>query len=318
MIFRFSSLPKPKETDWELELPEEQKETNGNVDVSEEDATERDRRDRILREAADKADFKRRTQVLQRNLPRPVDIDTENLLENAANITDPVESAVATEMALLVIHDALKYPDANVPAKVTGVSRPLESFDDEELNKARLEIALEMPSSGGEDRQQRFEESWLELHSASLPGLAGYGNIDSEPEKQRIVEQTIKVSFFFFIYTFLPFPLRPQNLTRLFFTQHLHSTLLASASTGNALEKKLALHLGGYQSRAKTLRAKIVEAAAALEAESIKLDSCRTLQIAEEAALPRRLERLEEEVRFVKGREREAQEAFRLRRDELD
>lgn len=78
------------------------------------------------------------------------------------------------------------------------------------------------------------------------------------------------------------------------------------------------MHHGGYHSRAKILRAKIVEAAAALEAETIKLDTFRTLQIAEEAALPRRLERLEEEVRFVKAREREAQEAFRLRRDELE
>lgn len=66
------------------------------------------------------------------------------------------------------------------------------------------------------------------------------------------------------------------------------------------------------------LRAKIVEAAAALEAESIQLDTFRTMQIAEEAALPRRLEYLEEEVRFVKGREREAQEAFRLRREEVE
>lgn len=64
------------------------------------------------------------------------------------------------------------------------------------------------------------------------------------------------------------------------------------------------------------LRTKIVEAAAALEAESIQLDTFRTMQIAEEAALPRRLERLEEEVRFVKTREREAQEAFRIRREE--
>lgn len=44
----------------------------------------------------------------------------------------------------------------------------------------------------------------------------------------------------------------------------------------------------------------------------MKLDAFRTLQIAEEAALPRRLERLSEEVRFVKGREREAQEGFRM------
>ncbi len=108
------------------------------------------------------------------------------------------------------------------------------------------------------------------------------------------------------------------KLTLFLLIQYLHSILVETASAGNALEKKLALHLGGYHTRAKTLRAKIVEAAAALEAESIKLDSFRTLQIAEEAALARRLERLEEEVRFVKAREREAQETYRLKREELE
>lgn len=38
--------------------------------------------------------------------------------------------------------------------------------------------------------------------------------------------------------------------------------------------------------------------------------------MAEEAALPRRLERLEEEVRFVQGRERDAQEAFGRKKEE--
>lgn len=46
--------------------------------------------------------------------------------------------------------------------------------------------------------------------------------------------------------------------------------------------------------------------------ERTKLEAYRTLQIAEEAALPRRLERLDEEVRFVKGREIEAQEGYRM------
>lgn len=194
MSLRFASLPKPKETDWELELPEEQQETHGEAERSEEDAAERDRRNQIIREAVERADFKRRTQVLQRNLPRPPVIDADTLLENAANIVNPEESAVAKEMALLVINDALKYPDPAAPTKVTGASRPLEIFDDDELNKARLEIALEIPSSGGEERQQRFEESWLEIHSASLPGLTGYGESESESEKQRVVAETINVS----------------------------------------------------------------------------------------------------------------------------
>lgn len=65
------------------------------------------------------------------------------------------------------------------------------------------------------------------------------------------------------------------------------------------------------------LRLKIAEAAEALEQERIKLDGFRTLQIAEEAALGIRLERIEDEVRVVKGREMEAQEVYRKWREEV-
>ena len=92
---------------------------------------------------------------------------------------------------------------------------------------------------------------------------------------------------------------------------------MADAEKGNKLEKKLALHYGGYQQRAKTLRQKIVEASEALEKERISLNTFRTLQVAEEAALPSRLETLREEVAFVKKREKEAQELYRIRREEL-
>ena len=66
------------------------------------------------------------------------------------------------------------------------------------------------------------------------------------------------------------------------------------------------------------LRGKIVEASKALEKESISLNTFRTLQIAEEAALPRRLEALREEVAFVQKRERETQELYRKRVEELN
>ncbi len=89
------------------------------------------------------------------------------------------------------------------------------------------------------------------------------------------------------------------------------------AENGNKLEKKLALHLGGYQQRAKTLRAKINEAGEALDQATTALETFRTLQLAEEAVLPKRLNALREEVGFVSRRERQAQEVYRARRDEL-
>lgn len=107
----------------------------------------------------------------------------------------------------------------------------------------------------------------------------------------------------------------PQPLT---FGQTIQDTITTSAEKGNKLEKKLALHLGGYQKRAKMLRQKIGEAADALETATNSLDAFRTLQIAEEASIATRLERLREEVTFINRREREAQELYRERKDELD
>lgn len=102
------------------------------------------------------------------------------------------------------------------------------------------------------------------------------------------------------------------------FDQNLQETIMNDAEKGNKIEKKLALHLGGYQQRAKTLRQKIVEAADALDKAAVSLDTFRTLQISEEAALPRRLDQLRGEVEFIARREREAQELYRARKEELE
>ena len=159
--------------------------------MSEEDAAERDRRNQALREAAERAEFKRRTQVLQRALPRPSVVDIDALLKNAMDISDPIEGAVAREMALLVANDALKYPAPGV--KVQGSSKPLEAFDDEALNRARLEIALELPQEGMAKRQEEFEKAWEELHgSEKLPGLAGYG--DDEIDEHQLMVEAFDVS----------------------------------------------------------------------------------------------------------------------------
>ena len=100
--------------------------------------------------------------------------------------------------------------------------------------------------------------------------------------------------------------------------QNIQTSIVAAAEKGNKLEKKLALHLGGYQKRAKMLRLKISEASEALEQAKHSLDAFKTLQIAEEAAISSRLEGLRTEVGFITKREREAQEAYRRAKEELD
>ena len=93
---------------------------------------------------------------------------------------------------------------------------------------------------------------------------------------------------------------------------------MATAEKCEKLEKKLKLHLGGYQQRAKTLRSKISETAEALEKAQFALRAFETLQISEEIAIRSRREALMEEVNFISRREREAQEMYKQAKEELD
>lgn len=289
---KLSSLPKPKESEWEIEeLPSETAEVESSVGLTEEDASERDRKNREAREARERAEFKRQSQVYQRSLPRPSTVDLEALNKEALNVTDPIEGLIAREAAALICNDARKFP---IPGgKVTGKVPKLEKVDDSFLEKARSEIAAEMSSEFHDQWQAAFDSSWTSFHETNeLPGLSIYAD---DEEGMKTQEQQMKSIF-----------------------ENVQNHLMQSAEQGNKLEKKLALHYGGYQARAKTLRGKILEASEALEKAKTDLDAFRTLQISEESAVPRRLESLRDEVTFVSKRERESQDLFKRRKEELE
>ncbi|KAJ5476181.1 hypothetical protein N7475_001910 [Penicillium sp. IBT 31633x] len=290
---KLSSLPKPMAIELDLEdLPSETAEPTTSMEISEEDAAERDRRNKEAREKAAKAEFKRQSQVYQRGLPRPAVLDLNALLQRASQVSDAIESLIAKEAAILIAHDSRKFP---VPgAQVEGQAPKLSKLDDRLLNAARASIAAEIASTEAQQSewQEKFDDSWSSVHAKSLPGLENYEDDDQDEfhEEQRMIGafDTVQTSLF------------------------------ATAERGNKLEKKLSLHYGGYQNRAKTLRSKILEAGAALPSATDELDAFRTLQISEESAVPRRLEKLREAVSFVMRREREAQELYKSRKDELD
>ncbi|MCJ1311982.1 CDC5 cell division cycle 5-like protein [Agyrium rufum] len=289
---QLASLPKPKETDWELELPDRPQAVNGGVEDTPEDASERDRRNEAIRQAAARAEFRRRTQVMQRGLPRPTLETVETWRKHPpASSEHPIELMVAKEMEMLVVNDALKFPPAG--SKVKRAAPPIEEFDEQAITLARMEILLEIPEDVLKEQRAEFERAWSDAHTAvALPGLDEYEDEDGD---ENAAIQRLAAAF-----------------------DQVHSDLLSTAQKGNKIEKKLALHLGGYQKRSKMLRQKIVEAAVALEKAKINLNSAQTMQVLEEAAVPRRLEALRDEVMFVSKREREAQELYRSRREELE
>ncbi|KAL4800008.1 hypothetical protein BDV19DRAFT_376043 [Aspergillus venezuelensis] len=289
---KLAALPKPKETEWELEeMPSEMAEPSAAAEYSEEDSAERDRREQEARARAAEAEHKRQSQVYQRGLPRPAVLDIDALMERASHVTDGIAGLIAKEAAILIANDARNFP---VPgAKIEGKPRKLERLDDRWLEEARAAIAAEVSSSGLQEWSQEFDTQLSSSRDNVLPGISNYADDEEEDEYQQ-----------------------EQRMIGVF--DNVQASLLATAEQGNKLEKKLALHYGGYQDRAKMLRNKVTEAHTALEKSRDELDAFRTLQISEEAAISRRLEKLREDVAFVMRREREAQEQYRSRKEELD
>ncbi|KAI1615115.1 pre-mRNA-splicing factor cef1 [Exophiala viscosa] len=277
---KLASLPRPKETDWELEvLPSEQEESLNAAKADKEDQEEIDRRQREAQEAAAAAEFRRQTQVYQRSLPRPVTVDYNSLASEATSITDPIQQMIAQEAALLMAHDAQKFPLPG--SKVLGKPPRLTSLSDDLLSKAREEVE----AACNDADLQIYVDAVQELHA-------------TEPEPGALFEnatiEEYKTAF-----------------------QKAQTKLLNAAEAGNKLEKKLSLHLGGYQARQKTLVQKIGTVYKQIEEQRAQLEGFKSLQIAEEGALAKRLESLRDEVNLVSRREREAQEDYRATRDEL-
>lgn len=210
-------------------------------------------------------------------------------MKRALSISDPIERSVEVEMAQLIAHDVSKFGSG----RVTGTVAPLQKHSDSALRAAKMELALEYALQSGADKSNfaaAFSASWTNLHgSAVLPGIAGYD--EDEIDEHQLLVEAFDAS---------------------------QESIIANAEHANRLEKTLARHHGGYMQRSRMLREKIAQAHAALERQRVDLDSQRSMLYAEQTAIGRRLESLRNEVSFVTRREREAQELYRSRRDELD
>lgn len=236
-----------------MELPEEQKVSAETDLILEEDATERDRRDAAVRKAAEEEEMKRRTQVVQKELPLIPTSNIKSLTDAIISMKNPYKKAVAEEMVKLIAND-------HHPSQKPGMGE----LSNDAITRARAEIQKEMPL------ETPYHLSDFEVnHNPAI------------------------------------FPLLNDSIEKL-------------AETTLTLEKKLALHQGGYQKRAKTLKQKITEAADTLESTRLQVEISRTAQIAEESTISSRLERLREEVMVTNKREREAQDQYRKQKEELD
>lgn len=147
LIGAFGRLPKPK-NDFEIAIPEDEQTTPAEAAEQaggiEEDAGEREKELKALREAERQKALKRRSQVIQRNLPRPL---LDNLPKTSHESTP--QALIEEELRKLVLSDSIKYPTKEISQNGFDGSE-LPDLDDESRATAEREIAAELNTQSGE------------------------------------------------------------------------------------------------------------------------------------------------------------------------
>ncbi|KAI0693886.1 pre-mRNA splicing factor component-domain-containing protein [Cytidiella melzeri] len=296
----FMSLPKP-ENNFELLVPEdEEDEPQEGMIMSEEDAAERDAKIKRRQEEEQRKALARRTLAVQRGLPRPPNVNVEQLLEQLS-LGDELPQDNATvlihnELASLLRHDSVAHP---VPGtSLPGSTKSLYDMPtDEDVSTAKAEIQRELAAAIGYPdasvdqlreglvtyaQQEEVDESvsWANMRSslaydASSKRWVHPQSLSPEARMEGLAAQL--------------------NETR--------QAMAKEAQKAAKIEKKLGVTLGGYQARSKTLIKQIVDGFEDLQNTQVEYESFSQLRANEAATGPVRVAALKEEVEKLERRE---------------
>uniref|UniRef100_H3CWV8 Cell division cycle 5-like protein n=1 Tax=Tetraodon nigroviridis TaxID=99883 RepID=H3CWV8_TETNG len=310
------SLPAPK-NDFEIVLPEnaekelEEMETDSGFT---EDASDVDARKQAQRDAEREKELKLRHMSVQRDLPRPTEVN-ESVLRPAS--MEPLsdlqlaEELIKQEMITMLHHDCLHHPTNNAASQLqrgknrgpTSTSNnashityleahPYKQFSSEEMEQAKGILAAEMEvvkagMGHGDLSMDAYSQVWEECYGQVLylPAQNRYTRANLASKKDRIesFEKKLEVN-------------------------RAHMT--AEARKAAKLEKKLKILLGGFQSRALGLVKQHNELWEQVEQAATELQTFSQLKKQEDVAIPRRQEALREDVERQMEREKELQQRY--------
>ncbi|CAF3386632.1 unnamed protein product [Rotaria sp. Silwood1] len=301
-----SRLPKPK-NDYEIVLPDTTDQTNDDdqmdtINIKDEDQADIDQRKLEEKRRKQHEHFKRQTQVVQRNLPRPNDINLTIL--RPANAEGPMtdlqkaEELIKQEMLVLLHYDALNNP---VPNNSTSRNKdfstyldthPREEFTDADLAAARALLESEMnvvkkTMSHGDLNLDSYSKVWDECYSQVLflPSKNRFTRANAASKKDRIESAEHKLE--------------------------LNRNLMAlEAKRAAKLEKKLKTLLGGYQSRGQALIKALNDVYDQIDQTHVEAKTFELLRQNEVLAIPKRIESFTEDVARQDERERELQRRY--------
>lgn len=330
------SLPRPK-NDFELVLDEDDEDEDEDDDDDEilisvsEDAADRDARQRAEREAERLKALARRTQVVQRDLPRPANVDVQQLLallSSSAHDDSPAKRLVLREMVALIKHDTIAHPIAGSSAHA-GIKSDLPVFADEALASAREEVRAEMAKTIGFpgandtllkrlvaqrlDTTQDDEDETAEERGARLAEVAAF---DAQL-KERVEASTSAWSVS--AHSWVP----RSSLSDQEWRQGQSALLdLAREQMGDLAgkaakeEKRLGKVLGGYQARSRTLAEEVKTHAHRLAEGEVEHAAFERLALGEGVAVGERMGKLQTEVDALERKEMVGQARYKELDDE--
>ncbi|EDV50044.1 cell division cycle 5-like protein [Drosophila erecta] len=306
-----STLPAPR-NDYEIVVPEQ--EESERVETSSEPAVE-DQADvdaRLLaeQEARRKRELEKRSQVIQRSLPRPTEVNTKILRPQSEkqNLTEQqqAEELIKHEMITMQLYDSVKDP---VPGQSQHKleqlqsyfkANPYEDISQQELAKARQMLTEEMEvvkerMAHGELPLDVYAQVWQEClgQVLYLPSQHRYTRANLASKKDRLESAEKRLE-----------------------TNRRH--MAKEAKRCGKIEKKLKILTGGYQARAQVLIKQLQDTYGQIEQNSVSLSTFRFLGEQEAIAVPRRLESLQEDVRRQMDREKELQQKYASLVEERD
>lgn len=324
-----STLPTPR-NDYEIVVPDDdpqQMDQEGAKESYVEDQADVDSRKKAEQEALFEAERRKHSTAVQRDLPRPLDMNSSILrpLHCDPPLTElqKAEELVKQEMIVMLHHDALKHPTKSQlgltskskinSAHATVLNRaqhsaylerhPYEEFSEDELHSAKelLKEEMEVVKKGmghGDLSLEAYSQVWQECLAQVLflPGQNRYTRANLASKKDRIESFEKRLE---------------QN----------RGHMTKEAKRAAKIEKKLRILLGGYQSRGQALVKQYQDLVEQVEQTHLELNTFKMLQEHEGLAIPKRVESLTEDVNRQIERERMLQKKYEEllnKKEELD
>lgn len=308
----FSTLPSAK-NDYQIvvsdneAMEEEPDKSERNIVEDQADIDARKQQDLMEQQ---KRELEKRSQVIQKGLPRPVEVNL-NILRSSTegSLTDfqRAEELIKREMVTMMMYDAVQNPVQQTNKRNTALAQaqsyldqnPYDEFEKNQLENAKklLEDEMAVVREGmahGDLSLDAYTTVWEECLSQIL-----YLETQKRYTRANLASKKDRV----------------ESLEKKLEDNRTHMT--GEAKKAAKLEKKLKILTGGYQTRAQVLSKQLNDLLDQIQQAQLELSTFKFLKTQEEAAIPRRVDSLMNDVNKQIAREKNLQVNFANLQDQL-